>query len=127
MESFEKVYEDVSNERKSGVWSHFLFCREDKSAKCKTCECVLNPDGASTRMLIAHLQYRHKIILKRKVAEEPSVGMTSEKKARREMSVGEEIAKMVAVNGLNFNQIANTDCVSDQVSDQERDLLAARS
>jgi len=56
--------EDVSDRRKSEVWSHFLSNRAQETAECNLCSVILKAGGSSTKSLIKHLKSMHRIYVK---------------------------------------------------------------
>ena len=102
---------DVSSARKSEVWNFFLLNKSEAKAQCELCSEVLKA-SCGTKSLINHLNNKHEITIKR--CNNNSGSAIPEKVARRENdevgkeSIGEVIARLVSVDGLNFNQIATS-------------------
>ena len=78
------------------------------------CSAIIKASGSSTKSLITHLKSKHQIDVK--LSLEKSVTKPSFKKQKidlyfekdRRESLGEVVAKLVAVDGLAFNQIASS-------------------
>ena len=58
-------FEDISENSRSKVWTHFLANRSDALAKCMYCTKILKTLNGSTKNLHVHLKNRHAIIVKR--------------------------------------------------------------
>ena len=112
-------FQDVGEHRKSEVWKHFLNDKAQQRVKCKLCSVTLKADGSSTKSLISHLKSKHRIQVKRcnEIAAEDdqpilkSSHIESYFKSKKE-SISKVIAQLVSVNGLTFNQIANSSLIS---------------
>jgi len=108
-------FEDVSDRRKSEVWSHFLYNKAQETAKCNLCSVILKAGGSRTKSLINHLKSKHRIHVKgcyEAVSEDAKpksklVRIEAYSKNEKE-SLSEVIAWLVSVDGLTFNQIANS-------------------
>ena len=112
------MFANISSQQKSEVWGYFLYNNAQK-AKCNLCSSLLKAGGLSTKSMISHLQSKHKITVKRshEVSEDHSsnqpklkVGRMDNYLVKRE-SVGEIIARLVAVDGMTFNQIATSSLI----------------
>ena len=101
-------------QRKSKVWQHFIYNKVKEKAKCSVCSAIIKASGSSTKSLITHLKSKHHIYME--LSLEKSVIEPSFKKRKINSyfkkdcrgSLGEVVAKLVAVNGLAFNQIASS-------------------
>ena len=108
--------QDVRKSRKSGLWQHFLLSNESISAQRRIYQKVLKAGGPSTKGLLNQARGRHKIDVK--TSQHAAPGNDSEPKAkistidhvlrRKEKSLGEVISRLIASDGLNFRQIANS-------------------
>jgi hypothetical protein len=58
-------FEDISENSKSKVWTHFLANRSEYLAKCLYCTKIIKTQNGSTKNLHVHLQNRHAITAKR--------------------------------------------------------------
>ena len=58
-------FEDISENSKSKVWTHFLANRSDYLAKCMYCTKIIKTQNGSTKNLHVHLKNRHAITVKR--------------------------------------------------------------
>lgn len=111
-------FEDVSAKRKSDVWQYFLFCKSTEKAKCNLCQHILKASGSSTKGLMTHLRSVHKIVVKSCMPQsDPS------KKDQPKMKIGkidsfykthkppldQLLSQLTAVDGLTFNQIAQSE------------------
>ena len=105
---------DISSQRKSKVWQHFTYNKADEKAKCSVCSAIIKASGSSTKSLITHLKSKHQVHMEsslEKIVTEPSFKkrkIDSYLKKNRRESLGEVVAKLVAVDGLAFNQIASS-------------------
>ena len=135
-------FKDISKEKKSPVWKHFLYNHETKQAICKLCSArPLNMQSNNTSPLHNHLK-THNIILtnpakrgrtesdeievidgapvakssrtpstpkagKGKHPQTPTVDKFFSPKGPKD-SIGKVIARMIAVDGFTFNQIAKS-------------------
>lgn len=111
-------FEDVSSKRKSEVWQNFLYCKSTEKAKCNLCQAVLKASGSSTKGLITHLKFVHKIAVKSCMIEsETSKKDQTKMKVRKigsffkskKPSLDELLSQLTAVDGLTFNQIAKSE------------------
>ena len=105
------LFKDISSQRKSKVWQHFTYNKAEEKAKCSA---IIKASCSSTKSLIAYLRSKHQIhresSLQKSVTEPPFKKRKIDlyfKKDRRE-SLGEVVAKLVAIDGLAFNQIASS-------------------
>ena len=55
---------DVSANRSSEVWKHYLYNSATKQAKCNVCQDILAA-GNGTKSLISHLRGKHSIIIQK--------------------------------------------------------------
>ena len=108
------LFNNINSQRKSKVCQHFTYNKAEEKAKCSVCSAIIKASRSSTKSLITHLKSKHQIHIKsslEKSVSEPSFKKRKIdsyfKKDRRE-SLGEVVAKLVAVDGLAFNQIAST-------------------
>ena len=112
-------FQDVSDHKKSEVWKHFLYDKAQQRAQCKLCLMTLKAAGLSTKSLISHLKSKHRIQVKRCYQipaedDQPILKVScieSYFKSKKE-SISEVIARLMFVNGLTFNQIANNSLIS---------------
>lgn len=113
------AFVDVRAQRKSGVWEYFTYNRAEEKAKCSMCSSILKASGASTKGLSDHLKRKHNISVKSSVEKRPSDSCTSTGHSpkvtkiqnyfiKQRESLGEVVTKLVAVDGLSFNQIAGS-------------------
>lgn len=106
-------FEDVASKRKSAVWKHFTYKKSEEKAKCNLCLSILKASGSSTNSLINHMKVKHKIEV-RSLSEtslsepKPKIKKICDFFTKKNESVDEVLAKLVAVDGLTFNQIANS-------------------
>ena len=109
------IFKDVSLTKRAPAWQFFHFNEDKKLAKCQLDNCseVINwKNGLSG--LSNHLRLIHKKIIKR----DKSPSKTPDSKAKKsgiqqfvhtkKDSIEEAIAKMVATDGFNFNQISTS-------------------
>ena len=54
-------FQDVSEQRKSEVWKHFLYVKDQQTPKCSLCSVILIAGASCTRSLINHLKLKQKI------------------------------------------------------------------
>ena len=108
------LFTDISSQRKSKVWQHFTYNKAEEKAKCSVCSAIIKVSGSSTKSLITHLKSKHQIPIEsslEKSVTEPSFKKRKinsySKKDRRE-SLVDVVAKLVAVDGQAFNQIASS-------------------
>ena len=103
-------FQDVSDNKKSEVWKHFLYDKAQQRAQCKLYSVTLKAAGSSTKSLISRLKSKHRIQVKRcyEIAAEddqPILKVSrieSYFKSKKE-SISEVIARLVSVDGLTFN------------------------
>ena len=96
------------------MWQHFTCINAKEKAKCLVCSAITKASGFSTKSLITHLKSKHQIYLESSL--EKSVTEPSFKKRKVDLyfkkdcpqSLGEVVAKLVAVDCLGFNQIASS-------------------
>ena len=95
----------TKEDRKYGITTCFVEMK--KTAKCNLCDKILNPGGSSTRSLLYHLQNKHDITVSRRSSteEEPAAKVV---RLEKPISMEEELARLVAIEGMTFNQIATT-------------------
>ena len=105
------MFENVRKERKSEVWNHFLYCKADKTAKCNIYHTTIVPGGSSTRSLIYHLKAKHGIFCKRPSYEE-SDQQSKVSRLEPQILMEESIGRLVAIDGLTFNQICNSSFIA---------------
>ena len=80
------------------------------------CSAILQPGGSNTKSLISQLKSKHKIDVKTSFSEGIAVEDDKPKTKlprieayfNKKELIGEVIARLVSVNGLNINQIANS-------------------
>jgi len=106
----------IEENRKFGV--NFLYNRAQETAKCNLCSVILKAGGSSTKSLINHLKSKHRIHVRRcyeAVSEDTkpkSKVVRIEAYFRNEKeSLSEVTARLVSVDGLTFNQIANSSLI----------------
>lgn len=112
--SFNKKDEFVENKSgQSKCWKYFLWNAKTEEVKCKECDKTLLAKGKSTSSMITHLKTIHDITFKPATPGRPSTSKSmkdyykvTEKKIE---SPDEIVAKLAAVNGLTFGQIANSE------------------
>ena len=112
-------FQDVSDHRKPEVWKHFLYDKAQQRAQCKFCSVTLKAAGSSTKTLISHLKSKHRIQVKKCyeiIAEDDQPMLKVSRiesyfKSKKEF-ISEVIARLVSVDGLTFNQIANSSLIS---------------
>ena len=105
---------NVSGTKKSYVWQHFLYNEENVKAKCRICSVVLQTHN-STSSMVKHLKNKHGIAVNNKRFSDDAGAVVAHKSPRTEGCGGglrtplnTIIAEMVSVDGLNFNQLANS-------------------
>ena len=105
------LFADIGFQLKSKVWQHFTYNKAEQKAKCSVCSAIIKASGSSTKNLITHLKSKHQILFKSSI--EKSVTVTKKRKIdlyfnnNRCESLG-DVAKLAAVDGLTFNQIASS-------------------
>ena len=117
MSSFEEV--SLRKGKSSQVWNFYLWDATNKIAKCKECKQVLK-SGSSTSPLFAHLKSKHpNIVLNQRPKESLEQSQVQvdlspvAKKAKildffQPSTVGEEIARLVAVDKIAFRTISQS-------------------
>ena len=123
----------------SFVWKHFKRETSNKDkVRCdldlgnRKCSAVLNCAGGSTKGLIEHLKRVHQILDPLKSGPttsnqaQPSTSSTENPPVKRQKlmtgftraSFEKTISKEVALNGLNFEQIVNSDIIAEHVKEK---------
>ena len=130
---------DICQNSSGEVWKYFLKNRHTEKARCKTCRTTLSCKGGTTTTLKNHLK-THGITISTKrldsEAEEndetevfPSTSKHSKTTpirifffAPRKDILGEIIASLVAEDGLNFYQIAESERIRKLCKNHEKTL-----
>ncbi|KAL0850731.1 hypothetical protein ABMA28_006673 [Loxostege sticticalis] len=116
-------FEDVKCDDRSSVWRHFLRARDKNSAKCKECNKILKCVGGSTSGLHKHLKNVHELRgeehgkdLSNQLHQESGNPSTSRKRkisdyfeSSTNPSMETMISRMVALDGMPFRVLANSD------------------
>ena len=124
------IFKDVSLTKRAPAWKFFHANEEKRLAKCQIGNCseVINwKNGLSG--LSNHLRLIHKKIIKRDKSPCKTPDAKTAKKSGIEQffhikkdTTEEAIAKMVATDGFNFNQIANSKTLRKAMKSDGHDL-----
>lgn len=105
---------EENNRGQSKCWKYFLLNQKTEEAKCKECDAIISVKGKSTSSMMKHLKLKHQITFDTKpITEPPSSSKTLKDfyktKPKEVESQDEVVAKLAAVDGLTFGQIANSE------------------
>ena len=124
------IFKDVSLKKRAQAWRFFHCNEEKKLAKCQVDKCseVINWRNGQSG-LSNHLRLIHKIIINRDKSPCKTPNSNKDKKSGIQQFVQikkdtteEAIAKMVATDGFNFNQIANSKTLRKAMKADGHDL-----
>ena len=84
-ESNNENFKDISDEKKSGVWKHFLFSRIEELVKCVHCSATLTQKpNYGSKSMHSHLKSQHSITVQK--LNEHSIERLISKKENPELS-----------------------------------------
>ena len=109
------MFTEVSQERRSVVWQHFLLDKSKGVAKCKVCAAknvtkILKCSGGNTKSLIEHMERIHKEKEKSKPNSRATINHYYDRK-----SLGETVAKL-AISGIPFRTISDCEVLREAFS-----------